>query len=129
MGKLWPRLRASVASVRVDVVAPLLVAGKLKPGGTVVEGTAGNTGIGLAHVCNARGYKCVIYMPDTQSQEKISLLRVLGADVRPVPAVPFTDPMNYNHLAMEYADSHENGERAVARQAASYAHWCGRPPP
>jgi cysteine synthase len=59
--------------------------GLIRPGGTVVEGTAGNTGIGLAHVCRSKGYKCVIYMPDTQSQEKIDLLRMLGADVRPVP--------------------------------------------
>jgi len=79
--------------------------GLIKPGGTVVEGTAGNTGIGLAHVCRARGYKCVIYMPDTQSQEKIDLLRMLGADVRPVPAVPFENPRNYNHQAREFATS------------------------
>ncbi|KAJ3046134.1 Cysteine synthase 1 [Rhizophlyctis rosea] len=82
--------------------------GLLKPGGTVVEGTAGNTGIGLAHVCRAKGYKCVIYMPNTQSQEKIDLLRMLGADVRPVAAVPFTDPANYNHQAREYAESLQN---------------------
>jgi cysteine synthase A len=62
--------------------------GQIRPGGTVVEGTAGNTGIGLAHVCRSKGYKCVIYMPDTQSQEKIDLLRMLGADVRPVPGMP-----------------------------------------
>ncbi|EKC99371.1 cysteine synthase [Trichosporon asahii var. asahii CBS 8904] len=82
--------------------------GQLKPGGTVVEGTAGNTGIGLAHVCRARGYKCVIYMPDTQSQEKIDLLRMLGADVRPVPAVAFDNEMNYNHQARRYAESLDN---------------------
>ncbi|XP_002731578.1 uncharacterized protein LOC100377160 [Saccoglossus kowalevskii] len=82
--------------------------GQLKPGGTVVEGTAGNTGIGLAHICNAMGFKCVIYMPDTQSKEKIDLLRSLGADVRPVPAVAFTDPNNYNHQAMRFADSIDN---------------------
>lgn len=63
--------------------------GTLKPGGTVVEGTAGNTGIGLAHICAARGYRCVIVIPETQSQEKMDLLRVLGAEVRPVPAVPY----------------------------------------
>ncbi|EDV26655.1 uncharacterized protein TRIADDRAFT_50088 [Trichoplax adhaerens] len=80
----------------------------LKPGGTVVEGTAGNTGIGLAHLCNALGYKCVIYMPDTQSVEKIDLMRALGADVRPVPAVPYDDPNNYNHQAMRFADSLDN---------------------
>ncbi|KAF4567667.1 Cysteine synthase 1 [Pleurotus pulmonarius] len=77
--------------------------GLLKPGGTVVEGTAGNTGIGLAHVCRARGYKCVIYMPNTQSQEKIDLLKMLGADVRPVPAVAYENPANYNHQARDYA--------------------------
>ncbi|KAK2467767.1 hypothetical protein APHAL10511_000062 [Amanita phalloides] len=77
--------------------------GQLAPGGTVVEGTAGNTGIGLAHVCRAKGYKCVIYMPDTQSQEKIDLLRMLGADVRPVPAVPYDNPKNYNHQARDFA--------------------------
>lgn len=59
--------------------------GLISPGGTVVEGTAGNTGIGLAHVCRSKGYKCVIYMPNTQSQEKIDLLRMLGAEVYPVP--------------------------------------------
>ncbi|UOH84495.1 cysteine synthase [Cryptococcus neoformans] len=82
--------------------------GFIRPGGTVVEGTAGNTGIGLAHVCRSKGYKCVIYMPDTQSQEKIDLLRMLGADVRPVPAVAFDNPQNYNHQAARYAASLEN---------------------
>ncbi|KAL1914219.1 uncharacterized protein VTP21DRAFT_9672 [Calcarisporiella thermophila] len=80
----------------------------LKPGGTVVEGTAGNTGIGLAHVCRSKGYKCVIYMPNTQSQEKIDLLRMLGAEVYPVPAVPFEDPQNYNHQARRHAESLDN---------------------
>ncbi|WVQ84434.1 hypothetical protein IAT38_006586 [Cryptococcus sp. DSM 104549] len=82
--------------------------GLIRPGGTVVEGTAGNTGIGLAHVCRSKGYKCVIYMPDTQSQEKIDLLRMLGADVRPVPAVAFDNPQNYNHQAARYAESLDN---------------------
>lgn len=77
--------------------------GLLKPGGTVVEGTAGNTGIGLAHVCRSKGYNLVIYMPNTQSQGKIDLLRLLGATVYPVPAVPFDDEMNYNHQAMRHA--------------------------
>ncbi|KAI0071476.1 cysteine synthase [Panus rudis PR-1116 ss-1] len=77
--------------------------GLIKPGGTVVEGTAGNTGIGLAHVCRARGYKCVIFMPNTQSQEKIDLLRMLGAEVHPVPAVAYENPANYNHQARDYA--------------------------
>ena len=82
--------------------------GLIKPGGTIVEGTAGNTGIGLAHVCRARGYKCVIYMPNTQSAEKINLLRMLGAEVYPVPAVPFADPQNYNHQAARHAEKLDN---------------------
>merc|ERR1711939_75367 len=82
--------------------------GKLREGGTVVEGTAGNTGIGLAHVCRARGYRCVIYMPNTQSQEKIDLLRMLGAEVNPVPAVAFENPQNYNHQARRHAESMGN---------------------
>ncbi|KAI9267308.1 cysteine synthase, partial [Helicostylum pulchrum] len=82
--------------------------GLIQPGGTVVEGTAGNTGIGLAHVCRAKGYKCVIYMPNTQSQEKIDLLRMLGAEVYPVPAVAFDNPGNYNHQAKRHAESLEN---------------------
>jgi cysteine synthase A len=77
--------------------------GLLTKGGTVVEGTAGNTGIGLAHICKARGYKCKIFMPNTQSQEKIDLLRALGAEVLPVPAVPFENPANYNHQARDFA--------------------------
>lgn len=82
--------------------------GLLKPGGTVVEGTAGNTGIGLAHVCRSRGYKCVIYMPNTQSQGKINQLRYLGAEVHPVPAVAFDNPENYNHQARRHAESLDN---------------------
>ena len=79
--------------------------GALRPGGVVVEGTAGNTGIGLAHVCNARGYSCVIYMPDTQSQEKVELLRTLGAEVRLIPAVPYANPMNYQKQAGRFAET------------------------
>jgi len=73
--------------------------GQLKPGGTVVEGTAGNTGIGLAHVCNARGYRCVIVMPDNQSPEKYALIEALGAEVRRVKAVPYSDPNHYQKVA------------------------------
>lgn len=83
--------------------------GLLKPGGTVVEGTAGNTGIGLAHICNAKGYKCLIIIPETQSQEKMDMLRTLGAEVRPVPAVPYKDPNNYVKLSGRVADELENG--------------------
>jgi cysteine synthase len=73
--------------------------GTLKPGGTVVEGTAGNTGIGLAHVCNARGYKCVIVMPDNQAAEKYQIIEALGADLRKVPAVPYSNPNQYQKVA------------------------------
>ncbi|MBC1261187.1 cysteine synthase A [Synechococcus sp. BSF8S] len=73
--------------------------GALQPGGTVVEGTAGNTGIGLTHLCNARGYRSLIIIPETQSAEKIGLLRSLGAEVRTVPAVPYRDPNNYVKLS------------------------------
>jgi cysteine synthase len=73
--------------------------GLLKPGGTVVEGTAGNTGIGLAHVCHARGYRCVIVMPDNQSPEKYALIEALGAEVRRVKTVPYSDPNHYQKVA------------------------------
>jgi cysteine synthase A len=73
--------------------------GLLPPGGTVVEGTAGNTGIGLAHVCNARGYRCVIVMPDNQSPEKYGLIAALGAEVRKVKTVPYSDPNHYQKVA------------------------------
>lgn len=82
--------------------------GHIKPGGTVVEGTAGNTGIGLAHVCRLRGYNCVIYMPNTQSQAKIETLRLLGAEVHPVPAVAYDNPENYNHQAKRHAERLDN---------------------
>ncbi len=83
--------------------------GLLKPGGTIVEGTAGNTGIGLALVGNAKGYRTIIVIPDTQSQEKINLLRAIGADVRPVPAAPYKDPNNYNHIARRLAEEIDGG--------------------
>ena len=85
----------------------------LKKGGMIVEGTAGNTGISLAMCGNARGYKSVIVMPETQSQEKKDMLRLLGADLRLVPAVPYKDPNNYvrysETLAKELAETHNGG--------------------
>jgi cysteine synthase A len=77
--------------------------GLLKPGGVIVEGTAGNTGIGLALVGNARGYRTVIVIPDTQSQEKKDMLRLCGAELREVPAVPYKDPNNYVHVSERLA--------------------------
>ena len=78
--------------------------GDLQPGGVIVEGTAGNTGIGLALVANSRGYRTVITMPDTQSREKKDALRLLGAQLHEVPAVPFKDPGNYVHAAARLAE-------------------------
>ncbi len=87
--------------------------GLLRPGGVIVEGTAGNTGIGLALVGNTRGYRTVIVIPETQSQEKMDMLRLVGADLRPVPAVPYKDPNNYvkqsGRLAEELARTEPNG--------------------
>lgn len=78
--------------------------GLLKPGGTVVEGTAGNTGIGLAMVGRARGYRVVIVIPETQTQEKKDMLRLFGAELVQVPAVPFANPNNYVHVAERLAE-------------------------
>lgn len=87
--------------------------GQIRPGGVIVEGTAGNTGIGLALVARARGYRTVIVIPETQSQEKKDMLRLCGADLREVPAVPYKNPDNYVHfsrrLAEELAQSEPNG--------------------
>src|ERR687895_2967019 len=87
--------------------------GLLGPGGVIVEGTAGNTGIGLALVGNARGYRTLIVIPETQSQEKKDMLRLAGADLKEVPAVPYKDPGNYVHvsqrLAASLAQSEPNG--------------------
>lgn len=97
--------------------------GHITAGGTVVEGTAGNTGIGLAHVCRLRGYKCVIYMPNTQSPSKIETLRLLGAEVHPVPAVAYDNPENYNHQAKRHAELLSNAvwtnqfDNTINRQA------------
>jgi cysteine synthase A len=97
--------------------------GLLGPGGTVVEGTAGNTGIGLAHICAARGYRCIIVIPDNQSEEKMDLLRVLGAEVRPVPPKPYKDPDNYQKIAGRLAQATPNAiwanqfDNVVNRQA------------
>ena len=87
--------------------------GLLRPGGVIVEGTAGNTGIGLALVANSLGYRTVIVIPDTQSQEKKDMLRLCGADLREVPAVPYHDENNYvkfsGRLAEELAKTEANG--------------------
>jgi len=78
--------------------------GELKPGGLVVEATAGNTGIGLAVVANARGYRTLILIPETQSQEKKDTLRLCGAELIEVPALPFSNPNNYQHVGKRLAE-------------------------
>jgi cysteine synthase len=87
--------------------------GSLRPGGVIVEGTAGNTGIGLALVANALGYRTVIVIPETQSEEKKAMIRMCGAELRQVPAVPYKDPNNYvnfsGRLAAEINEQEENG--------------------
>lgn len=82
--------------------------GRLKPGGTIVEGTAGNTGIALALLGNSRGYRTIIVIPDDQSAEKIAMLKTFGADVRIVKSVPFTDEQNYYHVARRIAEQTPN---------------------
>ena len=98
--------------------------GVLKPGGSLVEGTAGNTGIGLALLANARGYRTIIVIPDTQSQEKMDLLRICGAELRPVPAVPYKDPNNYvkvsGRLAEEIGGVWANQFDNIANRRAHY---------
>ncbi len=93
--------------------------GALQPGALIVEGTAGNTGIGLALLGASRGYRSVIYMPDTQSKEKIDALRITGAEVRLVPAVPYANPNHYAHQArrfVEEANAAEPGSAWFANQ-------------
>ncbi|HET9664486.1 MAG TPA: cysteine synthase A [Burkholderiales bacterium] len=93
--------------------------GLLRPGGVIVEGTAGNTGIGLALVANARGYRSVIVIPETQSQEKKDALRQYGADLREVPAVPYASPNNYVKVSGRLAED-------IAREHAPGAIWANQ---
>jgi cysteine synthase A len=95
------------------IIEDAVAKGQLRPGGVIVEGTAGNTGIGLAVVANALGYRTVIVIPETQSQEKKDALRLLGAELAEVPAVPYRDPNNYvrysQRLAAKLAETEPNG--------------------
>ena len=92
------------------IVLDAEVKGLLKPGGVIVEGTAGNTGIGLALVGNARGYKTVIVIPETQSQEKKDMLVLAGAELVQVPAAPFKNPNNYVHVSRRLAEERQKSE-------------------
>ena len=93
--------------------------GLLRPGGVIVEGTAGNTGIGLALVANARGYRTVIVIPETQSEEKKQALRMYGADLREVPAAPYANPNNYVKVSGRLAEE-------IARREPAGAIWANQ---
>ena len=98
--------------------------GVIEPGGLIVEGTAGNTGIGLALVGNSRGYRTLILMPNTQSQEKKDALRLCGAELREVPAVPYKDPNNYVHVAARTAKELESTEQHGVLYANQWDNHC-----
>jgi cysteine synthase A len=100
--------------------------GLLRPGGVIVEGTAGNTGIGLALVANARGYRTVIVIPETQSQEKKDALRQYGADLREVPAVPYANPNNYVKVSGRLAEEVAHKEPAGAIWANQFDNVANR---
>ena len=100
--------------------------GALKPGGVIVEGTAGNTGIGLALVGNARGYRTVIVIPETQSQEKKDMLRLCGAELKEVPAVPYKDPNNYVHVSGRLAEELDQSEPNGAIWARQFDNQANR---
>ena len=100
--------------------------GELRPGGTIVEGTAGNTGIGLALVGNALGYRTVIVIPDTQSQEKKDMLRLCGADLHEVPAVPYKNPENFVHVSQRLAEELSKTEEAGAIWANQFDNLANR---
>lgn len=101
------------------IIRDAIARGLLKPGGTIVEGTAGNTGIGLAVVANAMGYRTVIVIPDTQSEEKKDALRLLGAQLIQVPAVPYKDPNNYVKISGRIAEQ-------IARMDSNGAVWANQ---
>ena len=113
--------RAALAIIR-DAIAR----GALKPGGTIVEGTAGNTGIGLTLVANALGFRTVIVIPDTQSEEKKSLLRLQGAELIEVPAVPYSNPDNYVKYSGRLADG-AGGRKSRRRDLGQSVRQCRQP--
>ncbi len=108
------------------IIKDAMARGTLKPGGVIVEGTAGNTGIGLAVVANALGFSTVIVIPDTQSQEKKDALRLLGAELIEVPAVPYRDPNNYVKLSGRLAAQLSKTEKAGAIWANQFDNVANR---
>ena len=110
----------------LGIIRAAQASGELQPGGRIVEGTAGNTGIGLALVANARGYRTVIVIPETQTQEKKDMLRLCGAEVREVPAKPYRDPDNYVKLSGRLADEMAAKEAAGAIWANQFDNIANR---
>src|SRR6201985_642671 len=108
------------------IIQDAIARGALRPGGTIVEGTAGNTGIGLSVVANAMGFKTVIVIPETQSQEKKDALRLLGAELIEVPAVPYKDPNNYVKLSGRLAAQLAKSESAGAVWANQFDNVANR---
>jgi cysteine synthase len=100
--------------------------GLLRQGGTVLEGTAGNTGIGLALLCASRGYRTIIVMPDTQSREKIDAVRVTGAELHLVPAVPYANPGHYAHVARRMCDAMNQADPGCAWFANQFDNTANR---
>jgi cysteine synthase len=100
--------------------------GLIRTGGIIVEGTAGNTGIGLALLGASRGYRTVIFMPETQSREKIDALRIAGAEVRLVPAVPYKDPNHYAHQARAHAEALNDADAGGAWFANQFDNTANR---
>ncbi len=113
-GEIWAKCEFANPGASVKDRAALFIVedaeekGLIQPGGTIVEGTAGNTGIGLALVANAKGYKTIIVMPETQSREKMDTLRALGAKLVLVPAAPYSNPGHFVHTSRRIAEETEN---------------------
>ena len=110
----------------LGIIKAAEASGELKPGATIVEGTAGNTGIGIAHVAAARGYKATIVMPETQSQEKKDALRQLGAELILVPAVPYRDPNNYVKYSARLAEERKAENPGMAIWANQFDNVANR---
>ena len=110
----------------LGIITDAVQQGRLKPGGTIVEGTAGNTGIGLTVLGNAQGFRTVIVIPDTQAQEKKDTLRLLGAEVVEVPAVPYRNPNNYVKYSARLADLLDKSETAGAIWANQFDNTANR---
>ncbi len=108
------------------IINDAISSGRLKPGGTIVEGTAGNTGIGLTVIANALGFRCVIVIPETQSQEKKDTLRLLGAELVEVPAVPYRNPNNYVKYSARLAETLNESDASGAVWANQFDNVANR---